>query len=73
MGEKTSDIGGSESDIKKHEERLDYILGKTKTQPTKFIEIARELGCDESEEAFNEKLKKLAESKPEPHKEEPAD
>lgn len=29
-------------------------------QKDKFIETARELGCDESEKAFNDKLKKLA-------------
>lgn len=41
-------------------------------QQDKFIEAARELGCDESEEAFNENLGKLAtvklESKPKPRK-----
>lgn len=33
------------------------------SQSEKFIAAARELGCDESEEAFNAKLKKLAERK----------
>jgi hypothetical protein len=31
------------------------------SQKDKFIETAKELGCDESEKAFNDKLKKLAE------------
>jgi hypothetical protein len=38
-------------------------------QLKKFKEAARELGCDESEAAFNEKLKKLAEAKPKETKE----
>ena len=37
------------------------------SQLDKFKETAKELGCDESEAAFNEKLKKLA--KPEKAKE----
>ncbi|MFH1158635.1 MAG: hypothetical protein V1721_07120 [Pseudomonadota bacterium] len=32
-------------------------------QSTKFIQTAKEHGCDESENAFAEKLKKLAEPK----------
>lgn len=44
-----------------------------KTQSEKFIEAARELGCDESESAFDEKLKKLAEHKPESEKSEKDD
>lgn len=35
-----------------------------KKQLDKFIEAARELECDESEEVFTEKLKKLAETEP---------
>lgn len=46
---------------------------KDQSQNDKFIQTARELGCDESEEAFNEKLKKLAETKPEPEKEKPTE
>lgn len=38
-----------------------------RTQLEKFKEAAREHGCDESEEVFDEMLKKLA--KPEPKKE----
>ena len=34
------------------------------TQIEKFIETARELGCDESEERFNENLKRIAKAKP---------
>lgn len=36
-----------------------------KTQNEKFIELARQLECDESEAVFDEKLKKLAKVKPE--------
>ena len=35
-----------------------------KTQKDKFIETARALGCDESEAAFDAKLKKLLSHKP---------
>lgn len=33
------------------------------SQKQKFIVTAKELGCDESETAFNEKLKKLTQKK----------
>ena len=33
---------------------------RTKTQKQKFIDTARELGADEDERAFDEKLKRLA-------------
>ncbi len=36
---------------------------KTKTQLERFKEAARELGCDESEERFNENLKRIAKAK----------
>ncbi len=36
----------------------------SQSQKDKFIETARALGCDESEEAFAEKLKALASVKP---------
>ncbi len=35
-----------------------------KNQKEKFIKTARELGCDESEAAFDAKLKKLVAAKP---------
>ena len=38
------------------------------TQQTRFIEIARQLGCDEDDAAFDKKLKVIARQKP---KEEP--
>ena len=46
----------------------------TKSAPTpddeaqhqRFVEMARELGCDEDEAAFDAAVKKLAESKPLP-------
>ena len=33
-------------------------------QSRRFIETARQLGCDEDEKAFDEKLKKIATAKP---------
>ena len=36
------------------------------SQHARFVETARELGCDESEEAFDEKLKVIARHKPKP-------
>lgn len=35
-----------------------------RSQHERFVEKARELGCDESEEAFDEKLKVIARHKP---------
>jgi hypothetical protein len=32
----------------------------TRTQAEKFADLARELECDESDEAFDERLKRLA-------------
>jgi len=37
-----------------------------KTQSQRFIEAARELGCDESEERFDAALRKVASSPPTP-------
>jgi hypothetical protein len=34
------------------------------SQSERFIETARELGCDEDEAAFDEKLKRIATAKP---------
>jgi hypothetical protein len=36
------------------------------SQRQRFIETARELGCDEDEAAFEEKLKRIATAKPKP-------
>jgi hypothetical protein len=36
------------------------------SQYDRFIETARQLGCDEDEAAFDEKLKKIARPKPKP-------
>jgi hypothetical protein len=36
---------------------------KPKTQRQRFIDTARELGCDESEEAFDAALKKIGSAK----------
>ena len=35
-------------------------------QHQRFVEAARELGCDESEERFDETLKRVAKHKPKP-------
>lgn len=35
-----------------------------KSQYARFVETARKLGCDESEEAFDEKLKAIARHRP---------
>lgn len=37
---------------------------KKGTQSQKFIDLAREVGADENERAFKEKLKRLAKAKP---------
>lgn len=37
---------------------------KQSDQQKKFYEAARELGCDEDEAAFDEKLKRLGKSSP---------
>lgn len=38
---------------------------KTQTQRDRFIETARELGCDEDEDRFNETLKRIVPKKDE--------
>lgn len=40
------------------------LMTENKSQVEKFKEAARELQTDESEEAFDEKLKRVAKSKP---------
>ncbi len=37
-------------------------------QLRRFIETARELGCDEDEAAFDEKLRQIATAKPKPRR-----
>lgn len=39
---------------------------KTSGQVEKFKEAARELGCDESKERFDDALRKIAKAKPKP-------
>ncbi|MDH5723232.1 MAG: hypothetical protein OEY94_07925 [Alphaproteobacteria bacterium] len=39
-----------------------------KKQVTKFKELAKELGCDDDEKAFKDKLKKVVQSKEKPEK-----
>jgi hypothetical protein len=38
----------------------------TRNQVDRFVETARQLGCDEDEKAFDETLKKIAKAKPKP-------
>lgn len=40
----------------------------TRSQSERFIEAARELECDEDEDALKERMKRLAQSKPAPLK-----
>ena len=47
--------------------------GKKATQSQKFIDKARELGCDEDEAAFDAKLKAVAGQKSKPKKDEAPD
>ena len=37
---------------------------KLEDQSKRFIETARQIGCDEDEKAFDEKLKRIAKAKP---------
>ncbi len=41
-------------------------MAKDKSQAAKFRETARELGCNESEEHFDEALRAVAKHKPKP-------
>lgn len=40
------------------------MMTADKNQAERFKQVARELGCDESEERFNERLKRIAKQKP---------
>jgi len=51
--------------------KLGRKTGPTKTQHEKFVELARELGVDESESAFVGKLRKIARVKTTDRKSEP--
>ncbi len=44
------------------------MADEPKTQADKFADLARELECDEDEEAFDERLRKLAKAPPAPKK-----
>lgn len=41
---------------------------KNTSQPARFIEAARELGCNEDEAAFDDKLRRIAQAKSEKEK-----
>ena len=45
---------------------MDKPEADKQAQRKRFIETARELGCDEDEAAFDEKLRKIATAKPKP-------
>jgi len=42
------------------------MADEPKTQAEKFADLARELECDDDEEAFDERLKKLAKAPAKP-------
>ena len=42
--------------------------GSNEEQSRRFVEAARELGCDEDEETLKARMKRLAETKPTPLK-----
>lgn len=44
------------------------IIGSEKSQLDKFKKLARELGADEDEKHWDDRLRKLAKAKPEPEK-----
>ena len=46
-------------------------LSRPISQPDKFRDLARELGCDEEEAAWDERLRQVAGHKPSPEPEEP--
>ena len=47
------------------------IQGDKEHQLRKFSEAARELGCEEDESAFDEKLRAIARQRPKPEGEKP--
>jgi hypothetical protein len=49
-----------------HETEMSNEQQATQTQHERFIETARELGCNEDEAAFEEKLRRIATVKPKP-------
>ena len=46
---------------------------RDKPQPDKFRDLARELGCDEDEDAFKAKLRQIAKSPPQHREKQPGD
>lgn len=40
------------------------MMAKEKSQSQKFVDKARELGCEDNEQAFDEALRKVAAHKP---------
>tara|TARA_R110000824_G_scaffold999_13_gene5632 strand:+ start:2694 stop:2831 length:138 start_codon:yes stop_codon:yes gene_type:complete len=43
-------------------------MQKTETQSEKFKRVAKELECDDDEQRFEERLKKIVKQKPAPEK-----
>jgi hypothetical protein len=48
----------------KQQKKRSTMTKDPRSQADRFIETARELGCDEDEAAFDEKLKRIATVKP---------
>jgi hypothetical protein len=46
----------------------DQTADRNQSQSDKFKDTARELGCDEDEARWDERLKKVAKAKPAPEK-----
>lgn len=46
---------------------------KPKSQPDRFIDAARELGCDEDEARWEKRLREVAKHKPKDEVDEPSD
>lgn len=45
-----------------------WLMQKTETQSEKFKRVAKELECDDDEQRFEERLKKIVKQKPAPEK-----
>ena len=56
----------AEDPKRQHNRRVAQELSGDVPQVDRFKKLARELGCDESEDVFDEVLRKLAEVKPLP-------
>ena len=55
-----------------YKSELNAILERAKSQSARFKEAARELGCDEDEASFDEKLRRIGKAKPQKAEKAPA-